>query len=190
MSVPHSELSDKELLGLMALDNKLAFNTLYYRYWDRALSLAAKKMNDIMEAENIVQDVFFSIWQRRHTLLISGELQNYLVVSIKYRVIKVLDKQRSQRMYEDHAISSFDLLDDSTQQYLAFDELYERLEIAIRSLPEQSRLIYRLNKEDGLSYKQIGNKLNLTEKAVGLHLVRIKKALRATLGGFLTITLL
>jgi RNA polymerase sigma-70 factor (family 1) len=186
MTASNSELSDKELLELMSRDNKLAFNTLYYRYWDKVFSYALQKMADVMEAENVVQDVFFSLWQRRFTLQISGEFQHYLVVSVKYRVIKELNKQRSQRIYEGYATSATDVLDDSTQQYLAFDELYERLEAAIRSLPERSQLIYRMNKEDGLSYKEIGGELNLTEKAVGLHLVRIKKVLRATLGGFLT----
>jgi len=186
----YSEFSDKKLLELMAQDNKLAFNMLYNRYWKKVLTLAAQKVNDIMEAENVVQDVFFSLWQRRDTLQITGDFQNYLFVSVKYRVLKVLDKQRAQRIFEENSLLSNDLLDDSTQQYLAFDELSERLKSAIGSLPEKSRLIYRMNKEEGMSYKEIAANLNISEKAVDSHLVRIKRSLRASLGGFLTTILI
>jgi RNA polymerase sigma factor (sigma-70 family) len=186
MTASNSERSDKELLELMSRDNRLAFNLLYYRYWNIVFSFALRKTTDVMDAENIVQDIFFSLWQRRFKLQITGDFQNYLVVAVKYQVIKLLNRQRSQQIFENQASSSLDMVDDSTQEYLAFEELYERLEATICSLPKRSQLIYRLNKEDGFSYKEIGDKLNLTEKAVGLHLVRIKKTLRSKLSGFLT----
>lgn len=185
----YSELSDKQLLHLMTKDNKLAFNALYLRYWDKVLYLAVQKLKDMMEAENVVQDIFFSIWQRRNDLQITGEIERYLVVAVKYRVIKLFNKQRIQRLYEENNVLTSDLLDDSTQEYLAFDELKKRLEMAIIALPEKSRLIYRLNQEGHMSYKQIAETLDTTEKAVDSHMVRTRKSLRASLAGFLAIYL-
>ena len=78
------------------------------------------------EAENIVQDVFVSLWDRRNQLVIKGSLEAYLVVSVKYRVIKWLNRQYTQSLYNDEGVA-IDVLDDSTQEYLAFDELQERL---------------------------------------------------------------
>jgi len=186
----NNEPTDKELLELMSRDNKVAFNTLYNRYWNRMLSLAFRKTDDFMEAENIVQDVFFSLWKRRHDLQLSGEFENYLVVSIKYRVIKMLNKQKSKREHEGSVAASIDLLDDSTQEYLAFDELYARLEKAINELPEKSQLIYRMSKEQGLSYRAIADELNISEKAVNSHLVRIKRNIRSKLNSFIAVVLL
>lgn len=176
-------LNDHELLALLKEGNSVAFDILYNRYWHRVLALAHQKTGDLMEAENVVQDVFVSLWKRKDTLIINGDFANYLFVSVKYRVLKVL-AQRKTRFAESLELAS-DLLDDSTQEYLAFDELRARLELLIGSLPETSRLIYRLSKDDGKSYKEIAAELNISEKAVDAHLVRTRRTLRTGLGSFL-----
>lgn len=178
-----SSLPDAELLDLLKSGDHGAFDTLYNRYWSRVLSLAHHKLGDLMEAENVVQDVFVSLWKRRATLVVNGEFNNYLFVSIKYRVLKVMANRKSQ--FAESLELAGGLLDDSTQEYLAFDELKIRLELLIGTLPEKSRLVYRLSKEDGKSYKEIADELNITEKAVDAHLVRTKRVLRTGLGSFL-----
>jgi RNA polymerase sigma-70 factor (family 1) len=178
-----STFPDSELLSLLSEGKVAAFDTLYNRYWKKALSLAHHKTGDLMEAENVVQDVFVSLWKRRNSLQLNGPFENYLVVSVKYRVLKVLAKRAAQRT-ESLDIAG-DLIDDATQEYLAFDELRTRLEKLIGTLPEKSQLVYRLSKEDGKSYKEIAAELDISEKAVDAHLVRAKRTLRAGLGSFL-----
>lgn len=185
-----SALPDHELVLLLRAGQHAAFEAIYNRYWKRILHLAIQKTSDIIESENIVQDIFVSLWKRRETLNISSSLNNYLVVSVKYRVIKWLDKQRVQRLYEGEKFSGYDLLDNSTQQYLEFQELREHLEKVLATLPEKSVVIYRMNKDDGMSHREIAVTLGMTEKAINSHLVRTKKVLRAHLGNFLTSFLL
>jgi len=175
--------SDSELLSLVGESNAAAFDILYKRYWKKVLSLAHQKTGDLMEAENIVQDVFVSLWKRKETIVIHGEFASYLFVSVKYRVLKVLAQRKAK--YAESLELAGDLLDDSTQEYLAFDELKARLEQLIGTLPEKSQLIYRLSRDDGKSYKEIANELNISEKAVDAHLVRAKRTLRTGLGSFL-----
>ena len=175
--------TDSELLALFKQGDQAAFDILYQRYWQRVLALAHQKTGDLMEAENIVQDVFVSLWKRRYSLTLTGDFSNYLFVSVKYRVLKVLAQKK--RRYAESLEAAEDLLDDSTQQYLAFDELRGRLEMLISALPEKSQVVYRLNKEEGKSYKEIAEELDMTEKAVDAHLVRAKRSLRTGLGSFL-----
>ncbi len=182
-------LSDHELLDLIAEGKEHAFNELFNRYWDKLLQTAVHKVEDVMEAENIVQDVFVSLWKRRKDLQIKGSFSHYLLVSVKYRVIKTLNRQRTQRLYLEGEHAYTDLLDDSTQQYLDFMELRQRLEKLIGDLPEKARLIYRMNKDEGMSYREIAEELNITEKAVDAHLVRTKKILRSGLYHFLLLNL-
>jgi RNA polymerase sigma-70 factor (family 1) len=186
----YTEFTDHKLLELMAQDDHVAFNTIYNRYWSKVLNLATHKTGDIMEAENIIQDIFVSLWKRRHSLIITNALENFLFVSVKYRVIKVLNTQRTERLYNETDGLTVDVLDDSTQQYLSFEELRQRLEMLIGKLPEQSRLIYRMNKEENMSYKAIAEKLDITERSVEAHLARAKKTLKTALGSFLTTFLL
>lgn len=188
--MPHKTLSDSELLCLMSKGKEQAFSELFNRYWDKLLQTAIHKIGDVMEAENIVQDVFVSLWKRRKDLNITGNFQHYLLVAVKYRIIKVLNHQRVRRMYFEEGHGSVDLLDDATQQYLDFAELQERLEQLVGDLPQKARLIYRMNKEEGMSYREIASELNITEKAVDAHLVRVKKNLRSGLQHFLSLYLL
>jgi RNA polymerase sigma-70 factor (family 1) len=180
--------SDEHLLIQLKDDNSAAFELLYNRYWKRCLNLAELKTGDLMEAENIVQDVFVSLWTRRFTLEINGPFENYLFVSIKYRVYKVLAKKEIGRTENLDSVGEF--VDNSTADFLAFSELRRRLEAAVSALPETSRIVYRLNKEDGKSYKEIADETGMSENAVNGHLVRAKKSLRSALTSYLPMFLL
>ena len=180
--------ADDELLLLLKKGDGTAFEILYNRYWKRCLNLAELKTGDLMEAENIVQDVFVSLWHRRLALDINGPFQNYLFVSIKYRVFKVLARKGITRTEKLDTTAEF--IDNSTAEFLAFSELRSRLETAIGTLPETSRLVYLLHKEDGKSYKEIADETGMTENAVNGHLVRAKKSLRSALTSYLPMFLL
>ncbi|WP_316805525.1 RNA polymerase sigma-70 factor [Pedobacter nototheniae] len=180
-----SSLTDNDLVLLLQESNHTAFEELYNRYWKKTLSLAIHKSGDLNEAENMVQDIFVSLWNRREILVINTSFNNYLFVSVKYRVLKYLDKQRSIRLYQENTAFSADILDDSTQQYLDFEELKNKLEKLICALPEKTSLIYRMNKDEGMSHREIAQSLNMTEKAVNSQLVRTKKILRNGLDTFL-----
>ncbi|MDR6783335.1 RNA polymerase sigma-70 factor (family 1) [Pedobacter africanus] len=186
----YSSHSDQELICLLKDGNQRAFKMLYDRYWEKLIHYAAHKTGDLMEGENAVQEVFVSLWNRREQLDITTDLSRYLTVSVKYRVIKILNKQRTQRIHEQTSLESCDLLDDSTQQYLDLEELRNWLEENICKLPEQSALIFRMSKEQGLSHKEISEKTGLSEKAVNSHLVRSKKTLLTNLRSFLNAYLL
>lgn len=186
----YSGNSDQELTSFLKEGNQRAFKTLYDRYWEKLIHYATQKTGDLMEAENAVQEVFVSLWSRREQLDISTDLARYLTVSVKYRVIKCLDKQRTQRLHEQNSLASYELLDDSTQQYLDLEELRSWLEENICRLPEQSAMIFRMSKEQGMSHKEISQATGLSEKAVNSHLVRSKKTLLTNLRSFLNAYLL
>lgn len=181
----YPDLTDSELIALLCDGDENAFAEIYNRYWKQVLYFAAQKTGDMTVAEDIVQDVFVSLWKRRTSLDIKSEFKNYLIVSIKYRVLKFLSRERIKRLAEESNSLTYDLLDDSTQQYLDFDELRSVLEEMICKLPEKSALIYRMNKEDGLSHREIAYEMGMSEKAVNSSLVRTKKVLRAGLHSFL-----
>lgn len=184
----YTERSDRDLIVLLKGDDELAFTELYNRYWKKLFIVAANRLTHLEDAEEIVQDLFATLWHRRHTLDLTSELAHYLTVSVKYRVIKLLDKYYNQRRYIN-AILSNDKVDNSTQEQLAFDELREELAAYVNQLPEKCRLVFRLSREDGYSQKQIAETLQISEKTVEAHLGKAFKTLRAKLASFM-ITLL
>ena len=181
----YSGLSDQELAALLKQGEHAAFTAIYKRYWKKLLHYALQKTSDPMEAENMVQDVFVSLWKRRAELPFSGELSRYLTVSVKYRVITLFHKQHARRLFEENALLSGHLSDDSTREYLDLAELREQLEHLVNALPEKAQLIYRMNKENDMSHREIADQLGMNEKAVNTQLVRARKTLRVGLNSFL-----
>ncbi|RQO75580.1 RNA polymerase sigma-70 factor [Pedobacter sp. KBW06] len=186
----YSTFTDTQLTDLLKQEDDLAFRTIYLRYWEKLLHFANQKTENYEDAENIVQDIFVSLWNRKESLIINSSLQNYLMVSVKYRIIKLFEKQRTQQSYKDTTLVSSDIMDDSTQQYLDFEELRTTLEELVGHLPENQALIFRMNKTDGMTSKEIASALGVSEDSVNSHLTRIKKVLRSGLKSFLNSVLL
>ncbi|MFB2117886.1 RNA polymerase sigma-70 factor [Parapedobacter sp. 2B3] len=176
--------TDNELLALLATGDESSFEALYQRYWKKMFVIASNRLDHPEDAEEIVQDIFASLWHRRATLKQHLNLPVYLAVSVKYRIIKVLGKQRLQQRYVD-SLPADNRTDDSTQEWLAFDELQEQLAVYVAQLPEKCRLVFRLSREEGLSQKQIAAKLGIAEKTVESHLAKAFKVLRTKLASFM-----
>ncbi|WP_270088038.1 RNA polymerase sigma-70 factor [Sphingobacterium sp. SYP-B4668] len=182
------ESTDEELVSLLKEGNEHAFSMIYQRHWRRLFVIASQKINSFEEAEEIVQDIFFSLWTRRMNLEIQGNLSNYLSVSVKYRVIRVLDKHYRHRNYLNSLVD-MSLVDDSTQENLLFEELRGQLSKYVAELPEKCRLVFQLSREQGYSQKDIAKELNISEKTVETHLGKARKYLRSRLAHFFQILL-
>src|SRR5690606_1995728 len=102
--------------------------------------------------EEIVQDIFATLWNRREELTITGELSIYLAVAVKYKVIKALARRRK---WNHSPIGTLALPDDSTQEWVEFADLQFRLNKLIVALPEKCRIVYQLSRESGYTQKQI-----------------------------------
>lgn len=183
-------LTDSELLGLMRQGDQRGFTEIFNRYWKPMLVVAANKTGDMDDAEEIVQDIFVSLWNRRQQIELTSSLKNYLSVSVKYKVIKALAKRDNYQKYAAHSLEVNDYLDDSTQEWLEFEELRHRLNELVAELPEKCRLVYQLSRDSGYSQKQIAEELGISEKTVEAHLGKALRNLRSGLNQFLLAFLL
>lgn len=180
-----AQLTDSELLDLMKSGMESGFTAIYNRYWKTLLVIATNKTGDLDEAEEIVQDIFVSLWNRKRELELTSSLKNYLAVSVKYRVIKSLAKRNLKSRFADDRLHQYNLIDDSTQQWLEFEELQQRLSDLVAELPEKCRLVYQLSRDAGYSQKQIAEELGISEKTVEAHMGKALKTLRIGLNQFL-----
>ena len=178
---------EKELLRLLQNSDEAAFTHIYNLYWKKCFFSAAQKLQNLSEAEEIVQDIFLDIWKRREELTISTCLSSYLSVSVKYKVINFLAKRNLQSRYRKHASATNDLSDSSTEYNLQLEDLREQLAKETAKLPEKCRMVFQMSREAGFSQKQIAKKLNISEKTVESHLSRALRSLRTGLGQFMTI---
>lgn len=178
----YSNLSDNELLDLLKEDQQQALSALYYRYWDKLLVVAGNHIDDYDIAEESVQDVFFSLWKRRHDLDLKYSLSTYLSVAIKYRVISQQDKQyRYLKNIESSSEVNDSQFSPSADEMMLEKEIMQKIESSIDRLPEKCRIIFRMNREEGKSYKQIATELDVSEKTVETHMSKAIKHLRSDL---------
>lgn len=180
----YRNLLDLDLMELLKRDDKEAFTEIYNRYWKKLLLVARNKLERLEDAEEIVQDIFVNLWNRRQEIHISTSLHSYLAVSVKYRVIKTLDKYFNKQNYINNLVAS-NFVDDSTQERLRFNELFGQLNHYVSDLPEKCRLVFRLSRDLGYSQKQIAEELQISEKTVEAHMGKAIKTLRAKLSHFI-----
>ncbi|MFS2185585.1 RNA polymerase sigma factor [Mucilaginibacter sp. Mucisp84] len=174
--------SDQELLSLMREGKETAFRLIYDRYWDRLYIIARKRLNDAMEAEEVVQDIFCNLWRRRNSLNLVKGFDNYFSIAVKYEVINRMAKMARAADYLKEAASGLSELDEGTIQLLDYHQLQERLKLTLAKLPEKCRLVFVLQQEQGYTQKQIAEELNISEKTVEAHLSKARKTLRGSFG--------
>lgn len=182
----YNTYSDSELVALLQSNDQQAFTELYVRYWDKLFYLAGKKLDNLSEAEHMVQDVFMDLWKRRLTLdiTIGDSILPYLVVSVKYRIINQLAKRTRQSKSENQAAQLLPSSDQSVSQLMDFKELYQRYQAELSRLPEKCALAFAL-RDEGLTYREIADSMDISPKTVEMHIGRALKTLRTRVGAFL-----
>ncbi|UIR57387.1 RNA polymerase sigma-70 factor [Sphingobacterium sp. SRCM116780] len=183
MNTKMSHLLDEDLIQMLKTSNRSAFTELYNRYWKKLFTAAANKLRDLEEAEDIVQQIFISIWNRREELEIHASVRSYLSVAVKYRVLKHLNARYKHKHFSDEVSEDVlaELADDSTQQWLEFHEVSERLQVLVEALPEKCRLVYEMSRNEGRSHKEIAAALDLSEKTIEWYITKAIKSIKSGL---------
>lgn len=143
------------------------------------------KLGAEADAEEVVQDVFAGLWKRRATLVLQHSFHTYISAVVKYEVLRRLAVRRTKDVFEQERARSFTETDNSTQQWLNYEDLREQIEATVQALPEKCRLVFRLSREEGLSERQIAEVLSISQKTVEAHKSRALKALRHSLAHLL-----
>lgn len=173
--------TDHQLLELIQQDDRVAFTELYNRYWDKLFTTAMHRLDDEHEAEEVVQEVFLSIWQRRKIIKLTHTMNTYLSVAVKYKIINHLDKQYRKKRHIDHLAITAPLQEDSTNRWLSEKELRKQLEHSINQLPQKCRIVFLLSREEQKTNAEIAAELNIAEKTVEAHMTKALNTLRQSL---------
>ena len=171
---------ERAVLHRLKQSDEAAFAQIYNGYWKPLFYLAATRLKSLSDAEEVVQDIFLDIWNRREELAIAS-LSSYLAVSVKYRVINLLAKKARQQRQEQALAKEVSLLDSSAEASINLSSLQRELEKQTARLPEKCRLVFRLSREEGYSHKEIAAQLRISEKTVESHLTKALRQLRAGL---------
>jgi len=170
--------TDLELIALIDKDNREAFTALYQRYWDKIFAVAIHRLGNEEEAEEIVQEIFLSIWTRRKNLKLTHSLATYLSVAVKYKVINHLARKHRMQLQLDELTNTTPATENSTSNWLDEKELRTQLEKCIDKLPERCRIVFLLSRDENKTYAEIATELNISQKTVEAHVSKALSTLR------------
>ncbi|WP_315816953.1 RNA polymerase sigma-70 factor [Paraflavitalea speifideaquila] len=163
--------------------DEAAFTAIYHQYWKLLFSVAANKLDNLTDAEEVVQEVFADLWKRRSEINIQQSLKSYLAAAVKFQVYSLLHKKYRQRQQEGNMQQLTPVTTHVEEQY-DYKELQQQLHQTAAQLPERCKLIYELSREKGLSHKEIAQTLDIAEKTVENQLTKALKHLRTSLKSF------
>lgn len=170
--------NEKHLLQLIATnDDEKAFATLVSRYWNNIYAQAITYLKNSHQAQDVVQEVFLKIWEKRSMLPDVERFDSFLFIIARNRIISELRKKLTLPLNDNLAEESTDntTLPDKS---LSFKILQEHLKAAVDLLPPQQKMAYLLSREEGLSYEAIAVKMNLSKETVKKHIGRALNFLR------------
>lgn len=175
--------------GYIKVDLRTHFDKIYVTYFARMYRFAKEYVLFDEDAENIVQDVFLLLWEKREVLEVQVSLVSYLFSLVKNRS---LDHLRHQIVAEEYRqelgakLSSLEMMNDT----VGSDENIERIvTAAIDKLPERCREIFIKSRVEGKKYREIADELQISVNTVENQMSIALKRLRAELKDYLPLLL-
>lgn len=174
----YSSYLDCKLTTLLSRGDEAAFTEIYSRYSEKLLAIAYQYTKDKNFAEEIVQEVFSGLWERRSQLKIET-LSAYLATAIKFSVFRTVHRQRrrAEIVELNYKVKEADLLEETIHAKF----LQEYINGIVEQLPEKCRLVYKYSRNKGLSNAEISEEMEIAEKTVEAHMTKALKALRSNL---------
>ncbi|GAC1368273.1 MAG: RNA polymerase sigma-70 factor [Hymenobacter sp.] len=185
----YASWKDAALVEALRRGDEHAFAEIYTRYGFTLLELAYRKVHSREAAEEIVQDLFTTLWHKRETAAIQ-KLKEYLATAVKYQVINLIKSKLIHTGYVVYRQLGASVADHRTEEDLAIRDLSQALGRSLAYLPSYTREIFQLSRMEHQTVPQIAVRLNLSPKAVEYHLTRALKLLRVSLKDFLVILFL
>lgn len=166
--------TDDALLVQIRQDDQQAFKVLYDRYWGALWGYARNAMEDADDAEDIVQELFITLWEKRSQLQIHTSLKAYLYRAVLNKVIDRIDRSKHRDSYLENLKRTYDEGSYTTEHVLFEKELAERVETCIGKMPPKMRIIFSLSRFEHMSHQQISDYLGISRDNVNR---QIKNAL-------------
>lgn len=177
------------LLSALRQDNKEAFSLLFQKYYTDLVLFCGNFVRDKSSCEDIVQSIFLKLWNDRKSIRIETSLKSYLLRAVRNSCFDEFRHLEIVRQYEsdpDHSmLDSYD-----TENYILYSDLSAHLQQALDQLPAAYREAFEMNRFEGLKYREIAVRLNVSERTVEVRVGKALEMLRKLLKDFYQIALI
>jgi RNA polymerase sigma-70 factor (family 1) len=159
-------LQDKRLISRLKAGDNEAFEQLFKKYNQKLFNFCYRMLRSKQEAEEVVQNTFLKIWENRNSLDESYSFSSFLFKITQNKVFNEFRSKLNQRYYREYIAEYAEILENDTEKSINFAELEKTIKNLLEMVPERRRQIFLLSREDGLTYKEIARKLDISENTV------------------------
>lgn len=168
-----------------------AFEQIYQSYWSELYSYAYNILRDKAVCEEIVQEIFFSLWNKRREIQITHSIRAYLFTAVKFQTLNYIKSEKVKRNYAaSYGAFKKILFDNSNEENIHLADLKNLVENEVSKLPEKCQQIFRMSRNEHHSIKNIADLLNISHKTVENQLSKALKQLRSSLGQLFSLLIL
>lgn len=163
------------------------FEQLFRDQYPVLCGYARKYLDDVDQAEEVVQEMFFNFWQKRKEVDINTSIEAYLFRSVRNSCLNYL---KHLKIREEHRLATNHEIRQKEQEIhdnVVVLELQERIENVIDQLPPERKKIFKMSRYEELKYKEIADQLNLSVKTVEGQMSKALKHLRLHLADYLSL---
>ena len=182
-------ITDLELLERVRKGDEKAFEMLFRTYYKSLCLFAFRILKDDEVAEEIVQDIYYYLWEKRENLELTTSVKSYLFKSVYNNSLKYLRHQKIVKNYESR-VSKDDQMFDIQENHAEIGEITHIIKLTLEQVPVRTREIFELNRNEGLKYQEISDKLEISIKTVEAHMTSILKLFRENLKDYMVLILL
>ena len=184
--VDFSTHTDAELADFLKLGNQHAYIEIYDRYKGLLQQHAYRKLGNMAEVEDVLQELFIHLWDKRERLTLTSSLSGYLFTAVRNRIFNLYYKKQRETAYLDSLQDFIDSEEPTTDLIMREKEFSMIIEKEISALPPRMKEVFLLSRNEGLTHKQIAERLGTSEQTVSTQIRNSLKILRARLGTLFT----
>ncbi len=175
-------LSDQELVSLLKRGDRTAFAQIYDRYKYLLYVHAFKKLKNEAEAEDIIHDLFATLWNNRETFELRSNLAGYFYSAVRNRIFKLIAHKDIESTYVTSLHQVAGQTTEIADHRIRENQMMAMIEAEIAALPPKMREIFELSRKQHLSHKEIAAQLKISEQTVAKQVSNALKILRKKLG--------
>ena len=184
------ELENESIGTLLAQRDEAAFEQMFKTHFKRLHAYAFTILRDEIQAEEMVQQVFFKLWERNENLSLIGSVSSYLYRAVHNESLNYIKHQKVRSNHQLNVAYSMKNEVEHPAKKIMASELEKKIHSALNELPEQCRTIFQMSRFDELKYREIADKLGISIKTVESQMSKALRLLRVKLVDFLIFILL
>ena len=166
------------------IESKADFEKLFNTHYSNLCAYANNFLKDVDASEEVVQEILFKLWTNKESIVITTSIQSYLFRAVRnasLNVIKHIDIREDYKLHNEYEMQNT----LSTEDEMIVSELDLKIRKAIDQLPMERKKVFLLSRYEGLKYKEIAEKLNISVSTVENQMVKALKFLRTELKDYL-----